>query len=140
MKSVFEYFHNVEHYVVAIAFALINTLIRPANKSVGFYVTEFVISVITASVVGQICVDLGWSTSLSFTCVAVSALLARDLLTFILGFGEYVTTHRESVYRKLLSFLFDKVTGTKSAEATVIVEEPVQEEPTPQKGQIKEGE
>lgn len=105
---------HLEHFFIASIFAVINALIRPAKDSFIFYVTEFGISVSVAILVGYIVTDMGLSQSLSYAIVAISALLARDILSLIVGFGDYVTEHRESLYKRLLTKLADKLSNNKT--------------------------
>ena len=101
------YFREFEHFSLASAFGVVNSLIRPAKDSIWFYLIEFVISVTVATLTGFIATDLGFSKALSYSFTAISALLARDMLTLIIGFGDYVTGHKETLFSKL----FNKAIG-----------------------------
>jgi prenyltransferase beta subunit len=98
---------NAEHLFIATIFSIVNALVRPPQASFGRYVMEFIISVIVATFVGYICSQNGASKSLTHTFVAISALLARDSLEFVIGFGDYLKKKRTTVYEALL----DRLTG-----------------------------
>lgn len=102
---------EIEHLSLASIFGVINALIRPAKDSVWYYFIEFIISVSVATLIGFICSDIGLSSSVSFSLVAISALLARDLLTLIIGFGDYVTEHKETLFSKLFNAGINKLSG-----------------------------
>lgn len=100
---------QLEHVLVASVFAVINALVRPAKDSFLFYTIEFFISVSVAVLVGYVVTDIGLSQAVSYVIVAVSALLARDILSVIVGFGDYVTEHREKLYKRLFNILVERL-------------------------------
>ncbi len=107
-----EIIKQAEHLIIALLFGLVNSVMRPIKGSPWLYVAEVFISVTVASLVGYIVDDLGASTALSYALVAVTALLARDLLNIIIGFGDFVSDRREVLYekawKKILKFLGKK--------------------------------
>ena len=98
---------EIQHLSLAAIFGAVNALVRPAKPSPWLYFIEFVLSVTVATLVGFISVDMGLGNSLSFSLTAISALLARDILTLITGFGDYVTENKNSLFKTLFSKLFD---------------------------------
>lgn len=107
-----EIIKQAEHIFIALTFGVVNSLMRPIKGSPWLYVAEVFISVTVASVVGYILADMGAPPSVSYSLVAATALLARDLLNIIIGFGDYVSDRREILYdklwKKILRFLGKK--------------------------------
>ena len=104
-----QYAKEIEHVILASVFGVVNALIRPPKESVWFYIVEYIISVSVATLVGFITSDLGFNTAMSFSLTAISALLARDMLSLIIGFGGYVNDRKETLYRKLFNSLTGKI-------------------------------
>lgn len=109
-----KYIREIEHFSVAAIFGILNGLIRPVQDSPWFCVIEFVISVTVATLVGIVSVDLGLSNAMGFSLTAVSALLSRDILATIIGFGDYVTENKQTLFTKLFDKLFNL--GTSKLE------------------------
>lgn len=105
-------FAKTEHLLTIFIFSTLNILIRPAEDSKLAYFLHFTISVIVAMIVGLVCDDMGITSGIKHAVVAASTLLARDLLTFITGFGTFVTVHKDSLYRKLIKKGIDRL-GSK---------------------------
>lgn len=111
IKNIRHYFNEMEYLVVAAIFGIVNALIRPAKTSIGLYLIEFTISVTTATLVGFIMMDLGASKSLSYLSTAISAILARDILTLIVGFGTFTTNNKDALYNVLFKKVLQKLKG-----------------------------
>ena len=119
-EFILKYIKEIEHLSLAAIFGVLNLLIRPVRASPWLSFVEFIISVSVATLVGIISLDLGFSNAMGFSLTAVSALLARDMLTTIVGFGGYVTSNKETLFGKLFNKLFDfgigKIEPTKMNE------------------------
>lgn len=115
-EAIIQYAKEIEHVILASVFGVVNALIRPPKESVWFYVVEYVISVSVATLVGFITSDLGFNTAMSFSLTAISALLARDMLSLIIGFGDYVTDHRDTLFKKLFNSLVGKLPDKEIAK------------------------
>lgn len=98
---------QMEHGLIGALFGAINILIRPAKNSVWMYVIEFGLSVIVATFIGLVTVQMGFNNGLAMLLVACSALLARDMLNFVVGIGDYVDDNKQILYKKL----FNKILG-----------------------------
>lgn len=109
LKDLIEYSRTVENLIIAAIFSVVNVLIRPAHAKVAFYFVELFISIAFASLVGVISTDLGLSVALTYTLVASSALFARDFLTLVVGFSDYVTDKKDIVFMKVLDYLLGKL-------------------------------
>lgn len=99
---------QLEYLVLATAFSLVNILVRPAKSSLFLYLIEFFISVTVAVSVGLVCQYLLFSKALSFLFVACSAILARDILSVIMGFGNYVEDNKEALYKRVFDWVIRK--------------------------------
>lgn len=90
---------RLENTLVAAAFSGVNLLLMPGPIPFWQKVCEFILSVSVATVVGFICDDTSMGQGASFAFVAMAALLARSVLTFILGFGDYILAQRKAIYK-----------------------------------------
>lgn len=102
-------FQRAENAIVAAVFSVINLLLMQEPVPFWKKLVEFFLSVSVATLVGFICEDLELARGISFACVAMAALLARTILTFTLGLGDYMYTNRKKVYAALLH----KITSQK---------------------------
>jgi hypothetical protein len=99
---------QAEHGLIGALFGAINILIRPTKNSAWMYIIEFGLSVIVATFIGLVTVQMGFNNGLAMLLVACSALLARDILNFVVGIGDYVDDHKEALYKKLFNKLIGK--------------------------------
>lgn len=97
---------RLENTMVAAVFSGVNLLLMPGPVPFWHKVCEFILSVTVATLVGFICDDTSMSRGMSFAFVAMAALLARSVLTFVLGFGDYILVQRKAIYKKILDRLF----------------------------------
>ena len=106
--------HRAENTIVAAVFSVANLLLMQEPIPFWKKLVEFFLSVSVATLVGFICEDLDVSRGISFACVAMAALLARSMLTFTLGLGDYMYQNRKRVYEALLQ----KLLGSKKLDKT----------------------
>lgn len=112
LQHLLEYLSKGENFLVATMFGVVNMLVRPPKETIAAYLAEFFISVAVAVIVGFVCADMGISEGLTFSFVAIAALIARDVILLVTGFGTFITTHRNPLYYKLMSVLFNKLSGS----------------------------
>ena len=91
---------------------------RPSKTSLTLYVIEFIISVCVGTLVGYVGLNAGFSEGLSMTMVAIATLLARDALTLVIGFGDYVAERRKTMYDGLWNFAMKRITKDKKDDQT----------------------
>jgi hypothetical protein len=107
MKDLHEYGKIMETVFIASIFAIVNILMRPTQTRVVLYIVEVFISVTFATLMGVL--SAAWVTEpVVYAITAASALLARDFITFVMGFGHFVTEKRELIFVKLLDYLLGK--------------------------------
>jgi uncharacterized membrane protein len=106
--NIVSFLTDIEHIVVAVAFGIVNLLLRPARGKLSLYLLEFFISVAVAALIGMACLDFGLSKGVTLIAVACSALVAKDILTFIVGLGDYVEENKEALYKSIFKSLFKK--------------------------------
>lgn len=99
---------QMEHGLIGALFGAINILIRPAKNNIWMYFIEFGLSVIVATFIGLVTVQMGFNNGLAMLLVACSALLARDILNFVVGIGDYVDDNKQILYKKLFNKLIGK--------------------------------
>jgi len=120
MKELIHYivgvFHQTEIFAVSVMASVVNMLVRPPKPNWPFYIAEFTISVTVAVLVGIMCQNSGLSKSISFAFVACSAIMARDLITFIGGFGDFMLDNREAIYKSLFRKVIGRGNGKKDVE------------------------
>lgn len=104
-EFILKYIKELEHFAIAAIFGVLNLLLKPVHSSPWYYVVEFIVSVTVATLVGIVSVDLGFSNAMGFSLTAVAALLSRDILNIIVGFGDYLSNNKQI----LLARLFDKL-------------------------------
>lgn len=113
MGPILQYVKELELLALASIFGMVNALIRPAKSSLWLYLVEFIVSVVVATFVGIESIYLGLGSATSFSLTAISALLARDMLSLVVGFGGYVVERKETLFSKLFNSLVGKLPSEK---------------------------
>lgn len=103
-----DFIELMKNLTVAVLFGAVNILLRPPLPKYSLYIIEMFISITFATLVGVIMTEQGIAASVTYACTAASALLARDFLTFVMGFGDYVTDNKEILYKRLFKYIMSK--------------------------------
>ena len=69
---------------VALVFCLIRTVVVPSTRSVGFYLSMFLVSTPIGTLAGQFAQDAGFTDTGTFVATALASLLAQDIVRAIL--------------------------------------------------------
>jgi len=115
MKHIFlEKLNQIDHFLFwSLFFGTVHTLFSPKNRSVMEYLLSFFIAVPLGTMAGVLATEAKLESYLVYLIVAGTALLAQDVVKFILTLGGFLSENSETI----IHWMIRKILGHNSSLA-----------------------
>jgi uncharacterized membrane protein YeaQ/YmgE (transglycosylase-associated protein family) len=109
LKNLLLKLSEFEDYIIwACIFGTIHTLFSPKNRTIVAYFIAFITSVPVGVLAGLVAEEQGFGTQGSYVITAIGALIAQDLIKFILGISGYLQEHSHTLAKCIIDYLRQK--------------------------------
>ncbi len=93
----------------SLIFAFLHTLFSPKNRSVVAYFIAAATCVPVGILSGMIATEMGYSEGTTYAIVSVTALLAQDIVKFILSVSGFVSDRKDTIIENVYLYVTTKI-------------------------------
>ena len=110
VKATVEKLSEFQGYILwSLIFAFLHTLFSPRNRSIYAYFIAASTCIPVGVLTGMIASEHGYSEGITYAIVSVAALLAQDIVKFILSVSGFVSDRKDSIIENSYLYLSVKV-------------------------------
>lgn len=93
----------------SVTFGILGTVFNPKNRTVVAYLFSTLAAPPIGILAGFFATERGYSDSVVLIVVAVTSVLAQDIIRFVLSFGSFMTENSTKVFEHYLDKFLKKV-------------------------------